>query len=245
MSERQRRIAQRLAAQRRRQARRRRLSWLAVAVSVVALVSAVTIAVLNRPGQAAAGGTHVPTSQPAASSHGGLGPEGIALQTGAPLASIAGAASGQSMDGIRCDASAQVSYHIHTHLTVFVTGVPRSIPYGIGVVTPVVTQTPQGPFAEATRCYYWLHTHAADGVIHVESPTQQQYTLGDFFDIWRQPLSARQVGPATGTVRAYVNGTRYGGDPRGIVLREREDIQLDVGTPIVSQESVDWSASQL
>jgi hypothetical protein len=37
----------------------------------------------------------------------------------------------------------------------------------------------------------------------------------------------------------------YTGDPRGIVLAEHEDIQLDVGTPIVSPQPVDWSRSQL
>ena len=112
-------------------------------------------------------------------------------------------------------------------------------------MTPAVTQTAQGPFVQATRCYYWLHAHTNDGVIHVESPTQRLYTLGDFFDIWRQPLSARRVGAATGTVTAYLNGMRYTGDPRGIVLREREDIQLDIGTPIVRPQPVDWSMSQL
>jgi hypothetical protein len=170
---------------------------------------------------------------------------GIPLQTGVPLASIAGAASGQPVDGIRCEASEQVDYHIHVHLEVFVNGAPRSIPYGIGIVTPAVTETAQGPFVQATRCYYWLHTHTNDGVIHVESPTQRLYTLGDFFDIWRQPLSARRVGAATGTITAYLNGMSSTGDPRGIVLREREDIQLYVGTPIVRPQPVDWSMSQL
>jgi hypothetical protein len=244
-SERQRRIALRLAAERRRQGRRRRLSRLAAAMFLVMLASAVTVAVLHRPAEATAGGTAEPGPQPTASGTGALGPEGIPLQTGTPLASIADAASGETVDGIRCEASEQPTYHIHSHLAVFVNGTPRSIPYGIGVVTPAVTQTAQGPFAQATRCYYWLHAHASDGIIHVESPTQRQYTLGDFFDIWRQPLSGQQVGPATGTVTAYVNGVRYTGDPRGIVLTEHSDIQLDVGTPIVSPAPVDWSTSQL
>ena len=116
----------------------------------------------------------------------------------------------------------------------FVGDAARQIPLGIGVVEPSVSQTPNGPFASATHCYYWLHTHAADGIIHVESPSQHTYTLGDFFDIWRQPLSANQVGPATGTVTAFVNGAKYNGDPRAIPLGSRTDIQLDVGSPAVS-----------
>ena len=231
--EKRRRIPQRLAAQRRREARRRRLGWLAAAILLVALACAVTVAVLHRTDRAATSGTGAP------------GPEGIPVQTGEPLASIARAADGEPVDGIRCDASEQVAYHIHAHLAVFVNGPPPSIPYGIGVVTPAVTQTAQGPFAQATRCYYWLHTHTDDGVIHVESPTEREYTLGDFFDIWRQPLGARRVAAATGTVTAYLNRKAYLGDPRGIVLREHEDIQLDVGTPIVPPQPVDWSTSQL
>ena len=40
-------------------------------------------------------------------------------QTGVPLASIAGAASGESVDGIRCEASEQVAYHIHAPTSPF------------------------------------------------------------------------------------------------------------------------------
>ena len=79
----------------------------------------------------------------------------------------------------------------------------------------------------------------------MESPTRRQYTLGDFFAIWGQPLGKKQVGPATGTVTAYVNGVRYTGDPGDIVLTEHSDIQLDVGTPIVSPAPVNWSTAQL
>ena len=167
------------------------------------------------------------------------------MQTGPPLAPVGAAAGGAPVDGIRCDAAEQVAYHIHAHLAVFVDGAARQIPYGIGVVNPAVTETARGPFAQATRCYYWLHTHAADGVIHVESPSQRRYTLGNFFDIWRQPLSRTQLGPATGTVTAYVDGAPYRGDPRGIVLTERQDIQLDVGTPLVPPQPVDWSGGTL
>jgi hypothetical protein len=38
---------------------------------------------------------------------------------------------------------------------------------------------------------------------------------------------------------------RYTNDPRGIVLAVHEDIQLDMGMPIVSPQPVDWSTSQL
>ena len=173
------------------------------------------------------------------------GPEGIVLEQGQLLAPASTAADGQTVDGIRCDASEQVAYHIHAHLTVYVNGASRPIPAGIGIVTPVAEQTPDGPFYSASRCYYWLHVHAQDGVIHVESPNNGNYTLGQFFAIWNQPLTADRIGPDTGTLTAFVDGVRRTGNPAGIELKSHEDIQIDVGTPVVAPQRIDWSESQL
>jgi hypothetical protein len=149
------------------------------------------------------------------------------------------------VDAIQCDAGAQVVYHVHTHLSVFVDGVLRPLPAGVGIVSPVAVSTAHGPFYEANRCYYWLHVHAQDGVIHIESPSVRTYTLGQFFDVWRQPLTATQVGPVTGMLTVYVNGRRYGGDPASILLGSHEDIQIDVGTPIVPPKRIAWSGTGL
>jgi hypothetical protein len=88
-------------------------------------------------------------------------------------------------------------------------------------------------------CVYWLHAHANDGIIHVESPsTADSFTLGEFFDIWGQPLSSTQVGPAKGTVTAFFNGKLYKGNPRNLPLGYHYQIQLDVGTPIVAPVNI-------
>jgi hypothetical protein len=43
-------------------------------------------------------------------------------------------------------------------------------------------------------CFYWLHTHAAHGTIHIESSIARTFTLGDFFfDVGRQKLGPEQV----------------------------------------------------
>jgi hypothetical protein len=173
------------------------------------------------------------------------GPEGIPLQVGQTIAPSSTAATGKTVDGISCQASEQVVYHVHTHLAIYVKGKLRPVPAGVGLVAPVGEQTAFGPFYGASRCYYWLHVHTFDGVIHIESPTQAAYTLGQFFDIWHQQLSKQQVGPAKGAVTAYVNGKRYTKNPRAIVLGSRVDIQLDVGRPLVAFQRVDWSKSQL
>ena len=149
------------------------------------------------------------------------------------LASTDGQAQGQPVDGISCDTSEQVVYHIHAHLAVYTNGKARIIPEGIGIVPPTqVVQTSAGPFVVAGKCFYWLHAHTADGIIHIESPSQRVYTLGNYFDIWNQPLSATEVGPAHGPVTAYLDGQPFTGDPRSIPLDAHTLIQLDVGSAL-------------
>ena len=230
---RERAAALRTAQQR---AERRRLARIWAAVVIVVLAAAGIIAGIA---VSSSGG-----KKQAAAQTGPMGPEGIVLQEGTPLAPITTAAKGGTVQGVQCNSAEQAAYHIHTHLSVYVNGVLRPISPGVGAVTPVAQQTANSVFYSASSCYYWLHVHAQDGVIHVESPTNTTYTLGQFFAIWGQPLSKTQVGPATGNLTAYVNGKPYAGDPAAIPLGSREDIQLDVGTP-VAPKRVDWSQSQL
>ena len=46
------------------------------------------------------------------------------------------AATGAMVDGIRCQASEQVAYHIHAHLAIYVSGSRRVVPAGIGIPGP-------------------------------------------------------------------------------------------------------------
>ena len=137
------------------------------------------------------------------------------------------------IDNIQCETMERVAYHIHQHLAIFVNGEPRGVPEGVGIAAPrQIQNTTNGPLVVGGGCFYWLHVHDRTGVIHLESPSEQPYTLGNFFDIWQQPLSASQVGPASGPVIAYVNGQRYQGDPRQIPLTPHAVIQLDVGQDV-------------
>lgn len=139
----------------------------------------------------------------------------------------------QAIDNVQCENTERVAYHIHQHLAIFVNGQPRGLPEGIGIAAPrQIQNTTNGPFVVGGACFYWLHVHDRTGVIHVESPSEQAYTLGTFFDVWQQPLSASQVGPASGPVIAYVNGQRYQGDPRQIPLTAHAVIQLDAGQDV-------------
>ena len=166
-----------------------------------------------------------------------FGPEGVPILSAPPLAAAASPAPGKSVDGI--GATEQVAFHTHAHLTIFVRGAARTVPPGIGIAPPLqVQQTPTGLYAAGGQCFSYLHTHAADGIIHIESPIQRVYTLGAFFDVWRQPLGRARVGDVVGPVTAFLDGHRWPGDPRAIPLHAHAQIQLDVGRPAVAPQSI-------
>jgi hypothetical protein len=178
-------------------------------------------------------------------STGAIGPEDVPIEQGPQLAPASSTTPGATVDGIQCAPLEQLAYHIHAHLQAYVNGQPRQLPPAIGLIGPVAEQTPEGPFYGAKTCYYWLHTHAADGIIHIESPTARIYTLGNFFNEWRQPLDSNQVGPATGKVTAFVNGKPWTKDPTSIPLRKHAVIQLDVGAPVVPPQAVSFGTTGL
>jgi hypothetical protein len=243
----------RVAQMRAAEARKRRRNWIVgIGAAVVLIIAAVSIG-LAVGGSGGSGGTAKGGGNPQlklaslgtlgalkpASGATTAGPEGrIPIPTAVPLASAATTATGKRVDGISCQSSEQTIFHIHAHLTIFVQGSARQVPAAIGIPGARAQSTPQGPFIATGSCFYWLHTHAADGIIHIESPVQRTFTLGDFFDVWGQPLGPGQVGPATGPVVAIYNGRRYEGNPRDIPLNAHAQIQLEVGKPLVAPVTI-------
>jgi hypothetical protein len=134
---------------------------------------------------------------------------------------------------ISCDTAKHGDAPITIHLSILVNGVASPVPATVGVVQPQTRPAVDGRGEEvvSARCYYWLHTGAADGVVHVAAPTSQHrpFVLGDFFDVWHQPLGTAAVGTDEGAVTSYVDGKRYSGNPRTIPLTDHAVIQLDVG----------------
>jgi hypothetical protein len=173
-----------------------------------------------------------------------IGFEGVPIEQGALLASPGTTETG-TVNGITCGPTEQLAYHIHAHLLVYVNGQARALPGGIGIPGSQVVSSPQGPVAAGGECIYWLHTHAPDGVIHIESPTKRIYTLGDFFDEWHQPLSSSEVAGAKGKVTATVNGKSWTKDPRSIPLDPHAVIQLSVGSPVAPYQPMSWAGTQL
>jgi hypothetical protein len=234
-------------AQQRRKRRLRLAAWGGAAVLVAG--AGLGIALGLSGSSPALPGSYGPVSAlgtlAAAPSPGALGPENVPVPSAPALAGTSAATAGQAVDGIGCQTSEQTLFHIHTHLTIFVNGQPRQVPAGIGIPGAVATQSPSGPFIESGSCFYWLHTHAADGIIHIESPVKRTYTLGEFFDEWGQPLGPDQVGPARGKVTVIVNGQVFKGNPRDVPLGSHENLQVQVGTPLIAPETINWSSTGL
>jgi hypothetical protein len=232
---------------RKQEARRRRVRQLLIAACGLAVAGGIAGAIVATTGSGAVSNnpraaqfaslSTLGTLQPAPAA-GPAGPEAVPVPSGAPLIGTTTAATGQAVDGISCSTSEQTLFHIHAHLTVVVNGALRQVPYGIGIPGAVTTSTQAGSYVARGTCFYWLHTHAADGIIHIESPVHRTFTLGNFFDEWGQPLGPDQVGPASGHVTAIYDGKVYQGNPRDIPLSARAQIQLEVGTPLVAPESI-------
>jgi hypothetical protein len=131
-----------------------------------------------------------------------------------------------AVDGIACQANEQLAYHIHAHVSIYINGKLVSIPQGVGIATD-------------GSCLYWLHTHDTTGVIHIESPTQKNYTLGNFFDEWSQRFSSLSYPSEldlTSGWQIWVNGKPYSGDFRNIQLTAHELITLAYNSPNVKPD---------
>jgi hypothetical protein len=77
----------------------------------------------------------------------------------------------KSIGGIQCDKIEHLVFHNHTKLVVKIQNKTQNIPGGLGIIP--------------NNCIFWLHTHDESGIIHIESPLNQTYTLGQFLNIWK------------------------------------------------------------
>jgi hypothetical protein len=113
--------------------------------------------------------------------------------------------------------------HIHQHLDIFINGKHVNVPPYVGINT-------------AEQYLTELHTHKGEpNIIHVESDTQRQYSLGEFFGVWGVFLSRRCIGgycakPGT-PLKFYVDGKQYRRDPVTLVLKSHEEIAIVYGKP--------------
>ncbi|MDX6643117.1 MAG: hypothetical protein QOD76_1079 [Solirubrobacteraceae bacterium] len=139
------------------------------------------------------------------------------------------AAAGAPIDGLRC--SRPPVKRFGAHLEIFDAGLVVAIPPGIGIAAP---HQRRGAYVRAGRCSYPVRTTEPTGVIEVAA--HARVTLGQFFDVWGQPLSRERVAgfdAAPGErVAAFVAGRRWRGDPRAIPLHRHAVIVLEVGAHV-------------
>ena len=78
-------------------------------------------------------------------------------------------ASGNNNFPFACSGQQSLFMHIHPWLRIMINNHNITIPADIGVTS---------------SCDQPVHTHDSSGIIHIESPTNTNFTLGDFFRIW-------------------------------------------------------------
>jgi len=214
-----------------------------LAASVVAVGLLVLIGVLSGGGSSSPAANAGPLTglrllPPPPGSPGPIGPEGLPVPNAPPLAAAATTTTNNAVDGIpSCVRQTQVQVRRQARLTIFVQGFARQLPAGIGIINGHPQYTRRGTYIPTGNCASAVHTNAADGMIEIRSPNQRSYTLGDFFDLWGQQLNNDHVGPAAGPVTVFINGKPYAGNPRKIQLNQGPQIQLEVGTPLVTPET--------
>jgi len=103
-------------------------------------------------------------------------------------------------------------YHIHPELRMVIGGQEVPLPADIGL---------------KPGCERVLHTHDADGVIHIEPNFQREFRLKEFFAVWGEPFGPDRLLDRQGEVRMTVNGepnSEYG----ELVLKDKQKIVLEL-----------------
>jgi hypothetical protein len=116
--------------------------------------------------------------------------------------------------------------HNHVSLNVTIGGKPVIVPSDIGIIQTGIFADPS-LFADHSLDKYGmegmspLHTHDSSGLIHVESNTVRNYSLGEFLNIWKGLNTDGK------NVIASVDGKPVS-EFRNIPLNDKSKIVLDI-----------------
>jgi len=137
------------------------------------------------------------------------------------------------ISNIYCDPGEGQVLHIHAHISIWIDGKLSPLPQGVGI--PVNPQTSQ------SSCLYWLHTHDESGVLHIESPATQTFTLGQFLDEWNQGFNTLGF-PSEFLLssgwKVWVNGKAYTTGMDSVLLTSHALITLAYNSPDVKPDTV-------
>ncbi len=131
------------------------------------------------------------------------------------------------ISGLSCDSAEQFGYHIHVHLTIYIQGKMVTIPQDIGIATD-------------GSCFYWMHTHTDDGIVHIEAPQKlHNLALDDFLTLWQVGFASLNFPPqmtqSTGW-QIFVNGKPFNGVVTSplhteVILSSHDAITMEYGSP--------------
>ncbi|MGP3925136.1 hypothetical protein [Streptomyces sp. 8N616] len=211
--------------------RRRRLLVVFVAgVAVLGIVIAVAVAVLSNQG----GGPSSPQAPTEASIPATPMKTAEGRTTDPPWNAPGDPAARVQAAGLPMLGEEGNVEHIHAHLDVVVDGKPVSVPADIGIDQRDQQISP-------------LHTHEANGVIHIESPVKATFSLGQFMTEWDVALTQDSIGGLKAgdgnSFRAYVNGKPYAGNPAAIEFKAHDEIAIVYGPAdqkVDVPSSYDW-----
>ena len=140
------------------------------------------------------------------------------LETEAPWDANADQAAARA-DAIGLPPEQPIVMHTHANVQVFVHGQPETVPADIGISGNSLTS---------------IHTHTADGVVHMESSVQRDFTLGDFFDIWGVRLTSTCLGgyceQGADHLQVFKDGQEVTGSIRGVVLDDHSVVVVTFGS---------------
>jgi hypothetical protein len=128
------------------------------------------------------------------------------------------------IDNISCDTMEHFKMHVHAHLDIIVNGTAYPIPSDVGRIPG--------------QCIYWVHTHDDSGIIHIESPENRNFTLGEFFDIWDKTFNNSQIFDNivsegdNSTLNVFVNGKKVSAESnyRNTAINAHDEITIVYGT---------------
>lgn len=137
---------------------------------------------------------------------------------------------GERLDRIGLERLTQegAALDLHIQLSVEVEGTEVKVPSSIGLNGEEVAGGRMvSGFVSA------IHTHDDTGLVHVHSPDERSYTLGQLFDVWGVALTAERVGGycASGehALTVEADGDPVRGDPRELQLEDRQRISIEYG----------------
>jgi len=127
---------------------------------------------------------------------------------------------------MRCESTSRVVSL--AHVEVFAAGHVVQVPAGIGFAPPLVRD---GAYVSAGECVYPMRTLEPTGLVLLGAGTTR--TVGQFFDLWGQPLTRRRVaafsaGAGQG-VSVFINGVPWRESPDAAPVSPGTQITIEVG----------------